>query len=237
MGYFNKVEYNYDLTAAEVVGVCNKLIVDAKLQNSEIVSAFCGAMEVVALCTKGTKVLLKRTSLPHRIVKYNVAFIETANGMVFANPKYNRQLFSEAFDNKVLSDFSDYSFCTPLDAFANAKGLDFELKKTNGESCFVFVTAIYNKIEDSAIFPYDVNFFEIKIFEELKKKHDEGARVCVVIIVPRQDCLSSRFLWNLNPVAAAAIFDAAQKGIEFFCYGCRIEKNRIEIDKKIEIKY
>ena len=75
------------------------------------------------------------------------------------------------------------------------------------------------------------------MLEELKKKLNEGAKACVFIIVPRQDCLSAKFLWNLNPVAAAAIFEAAKKGIDFVCYGCRIEKNRIEIDKKMEIIY
>lgn len=232
------MEYNYSLLPAKVVGVCNKLIVDAKLQNSKTVSAFCGAMEIADLCEKDTKIWLKRTSQPHRIVKYNVAFVETPNGIVFANPKYNRQLFLEAFENGVLTDFAEYDLCEQLNAAHNANGLDFELKNAQGDkSCFVFVTSLYYKQEDKAVFPYNINFFEMKIFEELEKKQAEGAKVCIFIIVPRQDCLSAKFLWNLNPVAAAAIFDAAKKGIDFLCYGCRIEKNRIEIDKKMEIIY
>ncbi len=231
------MEYNYKLLTAEVIEVCNNLIIDAKLEDSQQVAAFCGAVEVAKMCKPGMRLLLKRTSNSKRLVKYNVAFIETESGIVFANPKYNRQLFQEAFENNVLDDFAEYNTCIPLNINDNVSGIDFELRSDDGKKCFVFVTSLYEKQEGYAVFPQAINFFEMKILEEMKKHQKNGDDVCIFMIVPRDDCISAKFVWNLNALAAASTFEAAKNGIKFLCYGCNVAKNHIEISRKMEILY
>ena len=231
------MEYNYKLLKAEVEQVYNKLIVDAKTGDGKSVTAFCPAMEIAEVCKKGMKIWLKKTSLQDRLIKYNVAFVETSDGVVFANPKYNRQLFQEAFAKGILSDFDGYDKCNPLGAQDNAKGLDFELVAENGEKCFVFVTSIYDKIEGCAAFPHAINFFEMQMFSEMQRLKLSGHKVCVFMIAPRSDCVNAKFVWSLDAVAAAAIFEAAKNGVNFLCYGCKIEKNNIEINRKMDILY
>ena len=68
------MDYNHKLLNAEVVDVYNKLIIDAKLDNGKIVPAFCSAPEIADMCKPGIKLLLKRTSRPKRLVKYNISF-------------------------------------------------------------------------------------------------------------------------------------------------------------------
>lgn len=231
------MEYNYKLLTAEVTEVHNNLIADAKLKDTQVVSAFCGAVEIAEMCKSGTKIWIKRTSNPRRLVKYNISFVETDCGMIFANPKYNRQLFQEAFDKGIITDFAQYKYCKPLNENDNANGIDFELSNDAKQKCFVFVTSIYDKSGEYAVFPHAINFFEMKIFEEMNKHQQNGDEVCVFMIAPREDCLSAKFVWNINALAAASTFEAAKNGVKFLCYGCKTSKNRIEIDRKMEILY
>lgn len=231
------MDYNYKLLRAETVECYNDLIVDAKLKDGQVFPAFCGAVEIAEMCRAGTPLLLKRTSKNKRLIKYNIAFVQTPEGIVFANPKYNKQLFKEAFDNGVLTDLAGYDTCRPLKSSENPEGLDFELTAPNGKKCYVFVTSVYNKQNGCAVFPHAINFFEMKMFEEMARRIRQGHEACIFMIVPREDCVSARFVWNLDAQAAAAMFDAAQNGLKFLCYGCKIAPNRIEINRKMEILY
>jgi len=231
------VEYPYELLPATVESVYNNLIVDAKLDNGQIVAAFCGAVEIADICLPRTPLFLKRTSRQKRLVKYNISFVQTPEGLVFANPKYNRTLFKEAFDNHRLAEFSAYTECRPLGLEDNVNGLDFRLTNPEGKEAFVFVTSLYSKKDGCAVFPNDINFFEMKMLEEMTKRRREGAETYIFMIAPREDCVSAKFVWSLNPPAAAAMFDAAKNGLKFLCYGCKLSPDEISIDRKMDILY
>ena len=75
------------------------------------------------------------------------------------------------------------------------------------------------------------------MIDEMKSKRQEGFETYVVMIVPREDCLKAKFVWNMNAKASAMLFEAAKNGLNFLCYGCKMTKNSIEIDRKMEIVY
>ncbi len=231
------VEYNYNLLPAEVVSVYNNLIVDVRLEDGQIAAAFCGAIEIAGICKPKMRVWLKRTSHVNRLILYNIAFVKTPEGMIFANPKYNRQLFTEAFEKGMIPELSEYTDLIPLGMEDNINGMDFELSNPQGKRAFVFVTAIYEKLNGCAVFPRSTNFFEIKMLEQMTRKKQSGDEAYIFMIVPREDCVSAKFVWTLDPPAAAALFEAAKNGLNFLCYGCKINKNRIEINRKMEILY
>lgn len=231
------VDYNYKLLPAEVVRVYNKIIVDARLDNGDVVAAFCGAPEIAEMCVSGSRLWLKRTSRGKRLVKYNISFVQTPEGLVFANPRYNRQLFQEAFHNGVLADFKEYSSCKLLSTDENVNGLDFELTNDAGKKCFVFVVPLYSKKDGCVVFPRNISFFEMKMIEEMKRRKQNGADTYVFMIVPREDCCSAKFIWSADTQGAALVFEAAENGLNFLCYGCKIAKNRIEITHKLNIVY
>ncbi|MCQ2741219.1 MAG: DNA/RNA nuclease SfsA [Alphaproteobacteria bacterium] len=231
------MEYNYNLIQASVIKVYNNLIIDVELENGQIEQALCGAFEISSICKPHTRVLLKRTSNRKRLVKYNIAFVYTPEGLVFSTPKYNRILFKEAFDKKLIPELNGYTDCKLLRSEDGSNGLDFRLTGNDGKQAFVFVTSLYLKKNGCAIFPQSINFFEMRMLEEMNRKQLEGAETYVFMLVPREDCEKAKFVWNLNPPAAAKIFDAAQNGLIFLCYGCKLKPNNIEVDKKLDILY
>ena len=231
------MEYKYKLLKATVDDVCNNLLIDASLEDGQKVVAFCGSHNVAEQCSKGSIIWIKRTTNPHRIVKYNVAFVETDSTLIFANPKYNRNLFLEAFENDLLEEFEKYEKCEAIDDDEDTLGVDFILSNHSGERCFAYVTSIYMKRDSYAVFPHDINFFEMKIFEELAHKKKQGDEACVFIIVPREDCVDAKFVWDISTLASSAVYKAAQDGVKFICYSCNVKKDKVEIDNKLDILY
>lgn len=231
------MEYKYKLLKAYVESVCNNLIIDAKLEDGQKVTAFCGAPNIAQQCTVGTTIWLKRTSNTHRLVKYNVAFIETDGSLVFANPKYDKSLFTEAFENDIIEEFDKYDEYISLESEGKYSGIDFELSNSKGEKCYVYATSIYSKRNSDAVFPHTINFFEMKVFEELTKRKKQGAEAYVFLIVPRDDCLNAKFVWDISSLASGAVYNAAQNGITFICYSCTVSKTLIKIDHKLNILY
>lgn len=230
------MNYEGELAAGKAKDVIGNLIVDVELTNGKIEPAFCGAIEVAEICKPDIPVLLLRETDDIRIIKNKLLFIKTSTGWVFADPKYNRALFKEAFIAKKIEEFRDYHSCRAL-KHSEAKGIDFELTGKDGQKAFVFITSLYNKKDGYAAFPQKMNFFEMKMLEEMRNKINNGAKVFILMIAPREDCEKAKFSWDIDPLAAAAMYDAAQFGVNFICYGCKIEDDGISLSKKMEILY
>ena len=124
-----------------------------------------------------------------------------------------------------------------IDLSEKINHIDFELSNDKGEKCYVFIANMYHKDKGSAIFPAQVSFFELQMFEEMHRLRRQGHKTKVFMIAPRQDCLDVRFSWSIDPVSAAKIFDEAKNGLEFICYGCKIDKKGISIGRKLNISY
>lgn len=230
------MDYDGELVAGTAKELIGNLIVDVELNDGKIEPAFCGAVEIAEMCRQGMPVLLLREADDTRILKNKLLFLKTSGGWIFADPKYNRALFKEAFVAKKIEELCQYKSCRAL-KHSEAKGIDFELTGENGEKGFVFVTSIYNKKDGCAAFPQKMNFFEMKMLEEMRSKIVSGAKVFILMIAPREDCDKAKFSWDIDPLAAAAMYDAAKFGINFICYNCKIEENNISLHQKMRIIY
>ncbi len=230
------MNYDGELAAGKIVRVIGDLIVDVKDANDKEEPAFCGAVEIAEMCKPEMQVLLVKAKNNQKIIKKNVLFVKTDEGWILADPKYNRSLFKEAFSRKQMPDFKEYNSYRSLKA-EEAGGIDFELSGENDEKAFVFVTSIYHKKDGYATFPQKINFFEIKMLEALHQKIANGAKGYIMMIAPREDCTKAKFVWDIDPTAAAAMYDAKQNGVNFVCYGCKIEDDGISLGDKMEISF
>ncbi len=229
------MKYEQELAAGKIKAVYNNFLVDIEMPDGKIEAAFCGAVETAEICKEDALVLLQ-VNAPERIVKYNVHFIKTNSGWVMVNPKYNRRLFVEALVEKKMPDFLSCRNCRHLKT-SEAQGADFELVDAEGEKYLVYVTSIYRKKGRTTLFPHNIDFFEVRMLEEMRRQAANGIKAYVVLIVPRDDCDSIKFAWDINPQAAAVVYDAVQNGVKFVGYSCKIEENGISLDKKMHIEY
>lgn len=229
------MNFNADLIKAEVVGRYKRLIVDVKLRDDTIVSAFCSDDNVFPnLYTKGAEIWVTKIKSPLRKLHYEVQIVNKGDGLVMVNQRGNPKMFVEAFKNKVMEDFLSYTKIRHMVLTDRLPHIDFEL--SNGqEKCYVSIRPIYNKQDGRAVFPSKVNFLDMEMFEEMRKMREQGHRTVVLLIAPRVDCLETKFSWSIDPTSAAKIFEEAKSGLEFVCYGCTLDKKSITIANKMNI--
>ncbi len=229
------MDFNTDLIKAEVVGRYKRLIVDVKLRDDTVVPAFCSDDNLFPnLYVKGAEVWIAKIKSKFRKLRYQIYMVNKGDGLVMVNQRGNPKMFVEAFKNRVMEDFIQYSKIRHMVLADNLPHLDFELSNQD-EKCYVSLRPIYNKQDGRAVFPSKVNFLDMEMFEEMRRMRALGHRTVVVLIVPRIDCLETKFSWTIDPTSAAKIFEEAKSGLEFVSYGCNLDKKSITITNKMDI--
>ncbi len=229
------MDFNTDLIKAEVVGRYKRLIVDVKLRDDTVVPAFCSDDNLFPnLYVKGAEVWIAKIKSKFRKLRYEIYMVNKGDGLVMVNQRGNPKMFVEAFKNRVMEDFIQYSKIRHMVLADNLPHLDFELSNQD-EKCYVSLRPIYNKQDGRAVFPSKVNFLDMEMFEEMRRMRALGHRTVVVLIVPRIDCLETKFSWTIDPTSAAKIFEEAKSGLEFVSYGCNLDKKSITITNKMDI--
>ena len=229
------MDFNTDLIKAEVVGRYKRLIVDVKLRDDTVVPAFCSDDNLFPnLYVKGAEVWIAKIKSKFRKLRYEIYMVNKGDGLVMVNQRGNPKMFVEAFKNRVMEDFIQYSKIRHMVLADNLPHLDFELSNQD-EKCYVSLRPIYNKQDGRPVFPSKVNFLDMEMFEEMRLMRALGHRTVVVPIVPRIDCLETKFSWTIDPTSAAKIFEEAKSGLEFVSYGCNLDKKSITITNKMDI--
>ena len=231
------MEIKLDLIKAEIVTRHNSLIYDVKLSDDSIVQVFSAASTIRALCTTGVEVYISLRKKANSKIHYNLEMISLPTGLIWVNPKHDRELFLEAFKSGNIPELANYDTCRIIEPKEKMLYADFKLSNEYGEICYISLENVYNKIAGQSVFPTKVNFFELNMLHELEMLRKSGAKTSIFIIVPRMDCLECKFIWNKDSVGAAQIYEAAQKGLEFICYSCKINKNSVSIANKLNIVY
>lgn len=231
------MNYRHQLFPATVVKRFNSMIIDIRLSDDSIVPAFCARKEINSICTEGMEVLVKRSTNKNRIIKYKIEYITKDGRLIFTSPRYEERLFKEAFANKAIPEFSRFTDCQRIEQDDHLPHIHFELSDGKGGKCFVFITTLYGYQGGKAVFPISINFFQIEMFEEMRKLRTNGHDTYVFMIVPQNNCREAKFVWTIAPVAAAKLFEEAKNGLQFICYGCNVDKTSVSIAEKIEITY
>ena len=232
------MNYKGRLITGTIKALYKNLIIDVELDNGKIVQALNPEADFKNFVyAPGAAVWLTQSADKRRRVSYICQMVNRGEGMVFINYKYKNDLFREAFAKGILhEDFGKYVYIRPINPDdGELKRVNFELGNDRGDKSFVYVVNIYNKQGTDVVFPSLINFFELEMFEELRRQRKNGAETFVCLVVPREDCMDARFVWNQNPIAAAKIFDEVKNGLKFCCYCCNVNEKSVSISKRMRI--
>lgn len=233
-----RVEFAKTLIKGNILSTYKNLILDVKLKDDSVVSAFCPEIDHMnSLYIKGVEVWLSETDNNNRKLKYEVQMINKGEGLIMVNSPHVKDLFIEAFNNGVLTDFSQYNRLRKIEYGEDVIYANFEFSNNKGEKCYAYVISIYNKVGPYVVFPSFINFYEMEMFAELRNLRKKGYKTAVVLVASRMDCVEAKFVWNIDQVAAAKSFDEAKNGLNFFCYGCNIDQRSVTISQKLKILY
>ena len=233
------MKFDEVLIGGEIIANYKNIIVDVLLDDGEKVAAFCPECNRGGrLYRLGARVLLGHSADKRRRVPFVCEMVDEGSGFVFVNYKYKNPLFAEAFKQGILDqDFGAYSYIREIKPGEELKYVNFELADDDGRKAYVYVVNVFNCQGGCAVFPSTINFFEIEMFEEMRKMRRFGHETFVFLMVPRGDCFQAKFVWSLDPVAAARFYDEGQDGLKFCCYRCVVDVAGVAVCEKVEILY
>lgn len=232
------MEFEREFIRAKIVARYKNLIVDVRLPDGELVPVFCPDENVMPnIYTRGADIWISKAENEERILRYEAEIVNRGEGMVMVNDRYNLKLLTEALKDKKIAEFVRYSKVRKINVFDKLPHVDLELSNVDGEKCYVCIVHVYNKQDGRIVFPAKTSFFEMEMYEELRRMRQAGHRTVLFVLAPREDCAEAKFVWNLNPSAAARIFDEAKNGLEFVCYGCKVDKKGITVENRLNIVY
>lgn len=232
------MEFGERLIRGEIVRSYKKLILDVKFREGNVVPVFCPEMDYMqSLYVPGTEIWVTKNRDQRRRLRYECQIINSGGGLIMVNPNHVDALFLEAFEQGKIAELKKYTFADRVDGSFATRNINYELSNDAGEKCYVYLVGIYNKKGADVVFPTMLNFYEMELFDEMRRLREKGAETVVVLLVTRMDCLVAKFSWDVNPIAAAKIYDEAKNGLNFFCYGCNIDNKSISITKKMKILY
>lgn len=234
------MNYKNSLISGTIKGLYKDLILDVELDNGDTVQALCPEANLKNILYRhDITAYLTQTQDKRRRVQYICQMIDNGEGMVFINYKYKNILFIEGFAHEIMTaDFGKYNHIREIKPEQEElKHVNFELRDDNNSKAYVYVVNIYNKQGTEIVFPSTINFFELEMLEELRRMRCNGYESYICLIVPREDCMDARFVWNQNPIAAAKLYEEIKNGLKLCCYSCNVNEKSVSISKKMRILY
>lgn len=236
------MQFPTPLLSGTLIKRYKRFLADIRLENGEEITAHCAnSGSMLGLKDEGSPVYI--TKVPDeakRKLRYDWQFIEDVhndNKWVGINTSWPNNLVEEALLNKRLPELAAYpEFKREVKYGLQNSRIDFYLSGGDLPPCYLEIKNVTLKIGDAVQFPDAVTARGKKHLEELTHMAQEGFRAIVLYVVQRQDCTYFEVASHIDSAYASTAQHAKEKGVEFFCYSCDINKEGITIDNPLPIK-
>lgn len=186
------------------------------------------------LLRPGARVLLASRPNPARVTAHSLIMAFTGEELVSVDSGVPNRLLDIAFRQQWLPEFAGWEYVRREVSLGQSR-LDFLLAQTDWR-CWVEAKSVTLVEQGRALFPDAPTQRGTRHLHELARAHAQGERAAVVFIVQRGDAEVFSPNRATDPEFAAALGEVMHQGIEVFAYTCRVNPQRIEIDRRIRIR-
>jgi sugar fermentation stimulation protein A len=185
------------------------------------------------LLVPGAEVLLVGRPGAGRITQHDLIMVRTETELVSVDSRVPNRLLAALLRAEGLPEFAGWPLVRPEVTLGDSR-LDF-LLSDGARRCWIEAKSVTLVEDGVALFPDAPTSRGARHLGELARAREAGDRAAAVFIVQRGD--ADRFTPNraLDPDFARALEDAARRGVEIYAYRCRVEPERIEIERRIEV--
>lgn len=180
------------------------------------------------LLVPGSQVWVQRSDKPGRKTAIDLITVKNGDRLVNIDSNAPNALFAEYARKMGL-----FELLKPEQSYGGSR-FDFYAEKA-GARAFIEVKGVTLLDGETARFPDAPTQRGIKHLQELGRCVDEGYEAYIVFIIAMKG--ARRFSPNeaTHPEFAAALREAAAKGVRALAFDCVVGEGSIEVDKKVDI--
>ncbi|MEM5805245.1 MAG: DNA/RNA nuclease SfsA [Candidatus Aenigmatarchaeota archaeon] len=183
---------------------------------------------------KGKKVVVRKIEKSEgRKSSYDLIFVKDKNHLISIDSRLPNKIFLEAVRNKQLKEFSHYFKIIPEYKFYESK---FDFLLIGKDKCFVETKSCSLVIDGVAKFPDAPTERGRKHLKDLMLAKKKGFRASLVFIIQRSDARAFSPYDEVDAEFGKLLRKAVKEGVEVLAYVCKVQKRKISLKKKVEVR-
>lgn len=186
------------------------------------------------LLLPGRRVILARRLGAGRKTGFDLVLVQDGEEWVSVDARLPNRLVAMALREGRLAPLAGYELVRPEVSFGRSR-LDFCLEGEGRPPCLVEVKSVTLLIDGLGCFPDAVTERGRRHLLELASATEAGYRAVALFVVQRGDAHGMRPHDEADPAFGRALREAANRGVEVYAYGCRVEPDRVEIVERLPV--
>lgn len=225
------------LTPAKLVQRYKRVLADVVFPDGAPATAHVpNTGKMLGVSDPGATVWLSKAR-PGRKLGWSLHLVESDGGFVGVDTSLPNVIVTEAIQSGAISELTGYAGLRREVKYGHASRIDILLENDGRPPCYVEVKNVHlRRGGDLAEFPDCVAARSAKHMGELAEMVEGGARAVVVFVVQREDCAAFAPAADLDPAFAAAVRDAAARGVEVLAYACRVNPDEVTLARALAVR-
>ncbi len=230
------------LISGRLVRRYKRFLSDIELKNRDRVTAHCpnpGSM--LGLAEPGMAVWLSPSRNPARKLAFTWELVDAGASLVGINTGWANEVVAEALEARRIEEFAGYPELRREVRYGENSRIDFLLEAPGRPACYVEVKSVTLRRDGDkaakprAEFPDAVTARGAKHLGELARVVEAGGRAVLFYLVQRGDCRRVTIASDIDPGYARAFDQARARGVEVFCYDCKVGPEAIELGRRLPV--
>ncbi len=231
------MRFQEPLVPAKLVQRYKRVLADVVFPDGEPATAHVpNTGKMLGVSDPGATVWLSRAR-PGRKLGWSLHLVEADGGFVGVDTSLPNALVAEAIEAGVIAELAGYPRLRREVKYGHSSRIDILLERDGAAPCYVEVKNVHlRRRGDLAEFPDCVAARSSKHMGELAEMAEGGARAVVVFVIQREDCAAFSPAADLDPAFAAALKDAAGRGVEVLAYACRVSPEEVALARPLDVR-
>ncbi len=224
------------LISGELIKRYKRFFVDVKISN-KIVTAHCpNTGSMMGLLKRGNRVWLSKSNNPKRKLKYTLQIIEDQKSKVGINTHLTNKIVLEAFNKKMIKDFTLIDELKQEIKFGKNTRFDFLVTQRKMKSFIEVKNVTLSREKGLAEFPDAITSRGLKHVRELLNAKKKGYEIYLLFVIQRDDCNKFEIAKDIDPEYCELLTKAVKKKLKILCYDCKFSTKGIKLNRKIKFK-
>ena len=221
------------LISGELIKRYKRFFVDVKISN-KIVTAHCpNTGSMMGLLKRGNRVWLSKSNNPKRKLKYTLQIIEDQKSKVGINTHLTNKIVLEAFNKKMIKDFTLIDELKQEIKFGKNTRFDFLVTQRKMKSFIEVKNVTLSREKGLAEFPDAITSRGLKHVRELLNAKKKGYEIYLLFVIQRDDCNKFEIAKDIDPEYCELLLKAVKKNLNILCYDCKFSTKGIKLNRKI----